>query len=499
MYNTFANNMSMANANSLNFTPNPLMNNMQQDTSSAYSQQFFGGGAQQSVQPLQYHLYGSFGPRREDLAPYQRAAQDLFIPDNLREELQKKSHAATQTLQSGIGLLKVGAYHTFVPLEDAFDKSSTTFGYNTSLYKVTSSKDGNLYALRRIEGFLLHDETVVFAWRRWRNVRNPNIVAAVDVFTGGAEFQDGTSSLCVITDYHPLSTTLARKHLSVKRYHGSKQVQLPDTNTLWTYVVQIANALQAIHAANLAARMLDPSKILLTDEKHVRLNVCGILDVTDRDIKSSKPDLQREDLNKFGHLISTLATGPQASKSDDLSAIYSEITKRHGDMLANRVLWLLHPQVENYTIDYFLQSIQPQVMRVLNAAMSANDELGSVLCRELENSRLVRLMTKINFVTERPEQAENTKWSEVGEWYPIKLFRDFVFHQRHQDGAPSLDLAHVMASLNKLDAGNDENIELTDEINDTNIVVSYRDLKRLVTSAFDDLKQQERRRNTTGY
>lgn len=52
------------------------------------------------AQPIQYHLYTSLGPHREALLPYQRAAHDFFIPDNLREELQRKSATTLQTLPS---------------------------------------------------------------------------------------------------------------------------------------------------------------------------------------------------------------------------------------------------------------------------------------------------------------------------------------------------------------------------------------------------------------
>ena len=62
-----------------------------------------GGSYYQSssfAQPLQYHLYAPLGPHREALSPYQKAAHDFFIPDSLREELQRKSDATQQTLPS---------------------------------------------------------------------------------------------------------------------------------------------------------------------------------------------------------------------------------------------------------------------------------------------------------------------------------------------------------------------------------------------------------------
>lgn len=41
-------------------------------------------------------------------------------------------------------------------------------------------------------------------------------------------------------------------------------------------------------------------------------------------------------------------------------------------------------------------------------------------------------------------------WSETGDRYLLKLFRDFVFHQADADGAPRLDWGHVVEALNKV-------------------------------------------------
>jgi PAB-dependent poly(A)-specific ribonuclease subunit 3 len=87
---------------------------------------------------------------------------------------------------------------------------------------------------------------------------------------------------------------------------------------------------------------------------------------------------------------------------------------------------------------------------------------------ELENARVVRLMTKLGFINERPEYvlssysywdsltdhahrfAREPRWSETGDRYIIKLFRDFVFHQVDEHGNPVLDMSHVMTCLNKV-------------------------------------------------
>lgn len=76
----------------------PQMNPYAQDPGASSNPQYFQ--ANSYSQPLQYHLYTPLGPHRENLLPYQRAAHDFFISDSLREDLQRKSAAALQTLPS---------------------------------------------------------------------------------------------------------------------------------------------------------------------------------------------------------------------------------------------------------------------------------------------------------------------------------------------------------------------------------------------------------------
>jgi PAB-dependent poly(A)-specific ribonuclease subunit 3 len=42
------------------------------------------------------------------------------------------------------------------------------------------------------------------------------------------------------------------------------------------------------------------------------------------------------------------------------------------------------------------------------------------------------------------------RWSETGDRYLLKLFRDYVFHQVDENGRPVVDLAHVISCLNKV-------------------------------------------------
>lgn len=49
-------------------------------------------------------------------------------------------------------------------------------------------------------------------------------------------------------------------------------------------------------------------------------------------------------------------------------------------------------------------------------------------------------------------------WSETGDRYMLKLFRDYLFHTVTEDGRPWLDHAHIIQCLNKLDAGTLEKV-----------------------------------------
>jgi len=60
------------------------------------------------------------------------------------------------------------------------------------------------------------------------------------------------------------------------------------------------------------------------------------------------------------------------------------------------------------------------------------------------------------FITNR--MTMDPSWSETGDRYLLKLFRDYVFHQVTPDGRPWLDLSHVIYCLNRLDAGIPERV-----------------------------------------
>ena len=324
----------------------------------------------------------------------------------------------------------------------------------------------------------------------WKRVINAGIVTVHDAFTTGAF---GDRSLVFVTDYHPLSKTLYEHHFGpVARFAGRPPI-VPES-VLWGYMVQIASALKTIYGHGLAARILDPSKIVLTSQNRVRLNACAILDVVQYDIQRTVPDLQQDDLIRFGRLIFVLASNNVGVLQGAPIAL-DHLPPSYSSAFKDCVGWLLSaPQGQNVkTIDNFIQGIAGQVITTYDSALHENDGLHSELARELENGRLVRLLAKLGSINERPEFDHDRQWAETGDRYFLKLFRDYVFHQVDAQGDPVIDLAHILTCLSKLDAGIDEKVALVSRDDQNCLVVTYRELKRAVEASFQDLARAGRR------
>lgn len=446
---------------------------------------------------------------------YQRTAHDFFIPDALREELQKKAEVARQIAPNST-LPVIEQFHSLFCLDMSPQKNTAPFGYASWIYRAVSSKDGKTYALRRLENFRLTSETAIRSAQPWKRVLNGNVVTIHEAFTTRAF---GDSSLILVTDYHPNSKSLADEHFKpVQRFHGRQPTSshVPE-QVLWGYTVQIASALKAIHGSGLAARLITPSKILLTSKNRIRLNACAIMDIVQFDNARSVPELQADDFVQLGRLILCIANNnPTAHLQMQKSMDY--ITRSYTARLKECVQWLLNPQPPagapssptspaplQKDIDTFLGGIADQFASVFDSELHAQDTLTVHLGKELESSRLVRLLIKLNMINERPEldasqnMAGNSGtnpssvWAETGERYYLKLFRDYVFHQVDANGHPVTDLAHILDCLNKLDAGTDERIGLVSRDEQNVLIVSYREVKRALESAFQDLVRAGRK------
>lgn len=376
----------------------------------------------------------------------------------------------------------VEPYHSLVALDTNQHQNTQLFNYPSWIYKCLSQKTGHYYCLRRLEGYRATNDRAIRCVKDWRRVDGTHVVKIHDAFTTRAY---GDSSLVIVTDYHPLSKTLAEHHFGSR----TRTVTNVHETVLWSYTVQISLALKEIHQSNLAARCIDPSKVILTDKNRIRLNACAVLDVVEFELARPLVELQQEDFHKFGKLVLSIATHTPVAQLPSQAAL-DQLARDFSSELVEVVRWLIFPPADPTTpksIPTLFSFISLHTADVLSKLYSAQDNYTTEFFKEIENSRLTRLVFKLNFINERPEFAHNPDWAETGDRYVLKLMRDFIFHQVDADGRPNVDLGWVVGCLNKLDAGSNEMFELSSRDGNSVFVVSWKEVKAVVAKTWAEL------------
>lgn len=216
-------------------------------------------------------------------------------------------------------------------------------------------------------------------------------------------------------------------------------------------------------------------------------------------------------MRQLGRLTLALAASNPNASTNAAKALES-LSRTYSDRLRLTIAALLNAgntTDPNATHDMsaFSTTISDLILSTFDSSLHASDALSSNLARELENGRLTRLLCKLNAINERPEYTpqppgyvtnpyqgeaaaagvQHTAWSETGERYYLKLFRDHVFHQVDAEGRPVLDLGHMLTCLNKLDAGSEERVCLVSRDEQNVLVVSFREVKRGLEGAWGEL------------
>ncbi|KAI9245436.1 hypothetical protein BY458DRAFT_528842 [Sporodiniella umbellata] len=433
-------------------------------------------------QPLQHHFYSPSLPTPAHLLSHQKPIQSFFLPDKMRVELTQRNEAQWVSTTDQSLPSEVHVYHSLYPLEQ--EALGNYIGFPATVYKAICKLDRRSYALIRIEGYSKVYESAIIIAEKWRNIRHCNVVSFCEGFTTKAF---GDNSLVFVYDYHPSSKTLSQKYFQAPIlynpstvHHNGIPVLVPE-KTLWSYIVQIVSAIRTVHQSGLACRNIDLNRILWTGHGRLRLNGVGILDVLENETGHHLVAYQEQDLQSLGQLIMALACPSRTEENyiDHIAQLYSQ-------EIVDLVNFLLD-STRKKTIDDVLVSISSHVLEEINHHHSRNDDLEKHLSRELENGRMARLISKMGFINERPEFDMDPSWSETGDRYLIKLFRDYVFHQVDENGLPVIDMVHVLTCLKKLDAGVDERIMLMSRDEQSCLVVSFKEIKNCIASAYTDL------------
>ncbi|KAK9830883.1 hypothetical protein WJX81_001688 [Elliptochloris bilobata] len=436
-----------------------------------------------------------------DAAPPSKAALAATLrAERLRQELPQRKFVALQQVdveaEGDYGLPEVlQQYHSLYPLEDlaAAEAPSQVFGVSTQVIKGVSSLDGQAVALRRIDGrqmpmsadLLAAAAEKVEAWAPL--AQHPNLSCPCGAFASGE--LGGGVALFLVSPLWPCAVTLEQAHLlPTSGPSGLARPSPPSEEQLWSYLVQLTAALRAAHSARRALRSqaLAASKVLLTSPGRIRVGSLGIMELLVGEPGSPEEQwaLQREDLCAVGHLIMCLACAGAAMPSLEACAAVcsAELTRLVGALMDAPHGGTLQSwrQLSSALGDALLSEVEGGQMYA--------EELGAHLAREAEATRMLRLVTRLAQILERPEGDLDPQWAETGDRYLIKLFRDFVFHQVGEDGAPLLDWGHIAEALAKLDAGLPEKVMLMSRDEMSMLVVSYADLKRCVEGAYGELR-----------
>lgn len=404
--------------------------------------------------------------------PSKRSLQTIGIPEPIRQHFQGLDLTSLRQMDPADERYKEipVRYHSCFPLDDpsAQRRAGGSFGYPSCLYKATDRADSHVYALRRFDNVRLVSASVLkSAQTKWTAVRHPSIVTlySISVEKGAIFFAHA---------YHPSAQTLKQRFLDSRAASAAQQGAVSES-LLWRLLAQISAGVRLVHSRGLAVRALSPSHILLTSGARFRIANVGVADVLEFESRKALQDLQAEDMLKLGCIVLSVATRRLVTPKS-VEAAMNHLQQNFSQDLCRTVAALLTGSRTIEQIMFLMMS--DKLCDELDFALASSDALHLNLRGEYENGRMLRLLLKLGLVNERPEYALAPAWSETGERYLLQLFRDYLFHQADTDGAPQLDMGHVISALNKLDTGDQEQILLSSRNGKDLLVASFSDVRR---------------------
>ena len=462
-----------------------------------------------------------------------------FVTDDIKLEIIRKQSIAMTP--SNLELYPdlpdtIENYHDLIPLEEPAEVQSNTFGCLTSVYKGTSLKTGEVFCLRRVHNYQpnhANAKSLNMTIENWKKLQHANIIPLKHVFTTKAF---GDISLVLVYDFFPGAQTLNSQYFANQLSQGigvngiqsaarpysqqQKQRKLLPEQLIWTYIIQLSSALRTIHASGLACRAFDPSKIILTSgflpdpsnitntnlqqqqlqQPRLRLSGCAVFDIVSHEAflkdmqhcgaKVLIGHFQQEDLAAFGKVCLALACNSlTVVKRENWPQSLESVGRNYSNDLRSLIYYLLSGKggSSTKTINDIMPMIGARFYAQLDLTLQRYDLQETELVKEVDNSRLFRMLAKLGSINERHEYRMDPQWSETGDRYLLKLFRDYLFHQVSDDGRPWLDVGHIITTLNKLDVASHEKVCLVSRDEQNVLIVSYAELKKCFDAAFNEL------------
>ncbi|WBW72001.1 PAN complex protein phosphotransferase subunit Ppk26 [Schizosaccharomyces osmophilus] len=431
---------------------------------------------QNQLKLTRFHLYNPQPSTLPTLRPYDRNVNDLFIEDNIREELERNTEASRQTLHALPSI--VSNYTSLSPLNKKLYRYKEDLGFNVWTYQATCTTDKNTYVLRRLQDCPnLVDLNAVETLKR---IFHPNIVTFYNGFNSDT-FND--QSLILVYDYHPRCSTLKEMYFDGTSAVDKSQTErpMPDEKEQWNYMFQMAIAISHLHKNGLACNHLTPSRILINRDKRIRINSCADYELA-VPIKPPLESRQQQDLKDFGCIIANLATG---SLDDDMAKAARHINHSYSRDFYKAVLSFISDEPVKKNIDSFFKDYAVYFLSVMDASFKENAAMEKRLSQTIQHKRFFQILYKLMYITDCNDRPAVLPGFRDRKIYLLHLLRDYLFHQVDEGQCPLIDLCQVLTTLGKLDAGIGQSVALIsrDELDCAS--VTYSELKAWIDDVFE--------------
>lgn len=298
----------------------------------------------------------------------------------------------------------------------------------------------------------------------WKKIHHANIATLRQVFTTKAF---GDSSLVFVYDFYSGAQTLNNQYFANQISQGiggtaingiasaarpysqqQKSRKLLPESLIWTYIIQLSSALRTIHGSGLACRAFDPSKIILTNgflpdpssstsqhlqqqqlqQPRLRLSGCAIFDVITHEAflkdvqhcsaKNLTSHFQQDDLLALGKVCLALACNSlTVVKRENWTQSLELVARNYSGDLRSLLCYLLSVKgaTNTRTINDIMPMIGARFYAQLDLSYQRYDLLESELFKEVDNSRLFRMLAKLGSINERNEFRMDPQWAETGD------------------------------------------------------------------------------------
>lgn len=345
-----------------------------------------------------------------------------------------------------------------------------------SAYRTSNRFADRLVFLRRVVNAPVSADHAKAVFDSVIHFRHPALVSIRDVKVTN-EFVLGSNDL--IMEYRYIHNAKGLKSL-VADFSGArrdpKRIEINASESLlWTIACQLESLLRTFHQVDYALPGLHISKLIYVEEgQRVMFTGLGLIQAVLKDATCSPLD----DIVRVGEVLFQLATRSlqlPISREDAHQRIQG--TKLISPAMENVIITCLYG---NADVDALFKSLGYRISMEVGHQAGHVDNFINQCQKSQHGGRLLKLVMKLNMIVAFTEDHGDDT---------LRLFFQYVFKQVDGSHRPKLDWGHAYHSLNKLDIGSDELVQLVAEDSSTINIVSYQDIRNLLEDQFVNLQR----------